>query len=128
MLSRLAVNNRNNLCGMMGNGERRTGGRVAKVEMVPPGRALPHDYGLNSVLPTCPGGAQRMTDLALETLTAVAHRLQARELSPVELTRHKKPFWGLPALASRGKKGWPVRPIPAAAEGSIKTLYRVQLN
>src|SRR5215510_16031995 len=29
-----------------------------------------------------------MTDLALETLTVVAQRLQARDLSPVELTRH----------------------------------------
>ena len=29
-----------------------------------------------------------MTDLALATLTAVAQRLQARDLSPVELTRH----------------------------------------
>jgi Asp-tRNA(Asn)/Glu-tRNA(Gln) amidotransferase A subunit family amidase len=29
-----------------------------------------------------------MTDLALATLTAVAQRIQARDLSPVELTRH----------------------------------------
>lgn len=29
-----------------------------------------------------------MTDLALQTLTAVAQRLRARDLSPVELTRH----------------------------------------